>query len=335
MCSGVRRRYSAAVPEYMRDRPKDMVQKCEVRRIAGELIDVSKVKELGDGFYEVQAESSYFPHRVSLDPMCTCMDFQRHLYPCKHIYAVLSKYGKSFTDLPREYTDSPWFKLDHHVMSVSVLNDSRQSITSVCPDAGHGEYSETLVPDSNIQNENSVHQSLNPFPKKVKLTTTTANSCREMLKELSSLTYLITDITLLHGLEDKLRQTISQVKDHIETSSSGISREPETKTAGRYKPRKKQGNTRSEMKPLPKRAYPNKWTHRVGKVADCKRSRPVNIAVMSRAHQILLKAKKQSHLTSPSKTRSTESGPSQVSRIVVLNLCDLNEIYINGLNHNI
>ncbi|XP_067940123.1 uncharacterized protein [Watersipora subatra] len=209
-------------------------------------------------------------------------------------------------------------------MSVSVMNDSCQSITLVCPDAGQGDYFETLVPDPNIENENYISQPLNPFPKKVKMTTTTANNCREMLQEFSSLTYLITDIPLLHDLEDKLRQTVTQVKGHIETSSSGIGREHETKTVGRYKPRKKQGNKRGEMKPFPKRAYLNKYTHGVGKVAGCKRSRPVNIAVMSQAHQILLKAKKQSFLNLPSK-RSTESGYSKItpdySRILDPNYC--------------
>ena len=171
MCSGVRRKYSEAVPYYMRDRPKEMVQKCMARMSAGDAIQLTKVKEKENGIYEVEAESTSTPYCVTLDPSCTCHDY------------------------------------DHHPVSLQAY---LCSATTAKPEQG-------------------INPKLDPLLRKQKTTLSAATYCREMLKELISLTYKVQAVEYLENFGCLLGLKVKEIKDRVETG--GITLEPGSQSA--------------------------------------------------------------------------------------------------------
>lgn len=307
MCSGSRRRYSDAVPVYMRNRPKDMVQKCETRRLAGmEMAD--KVERTEGGIYRVQSESGLDPYTVTLDPSCTCLDYQQHSYPCKHVYAALFYEGKTFMQLPPKYTGSPWFCLDYHVMSLtpeSSVADGDTISASHCS-TNSANITPLESPMEASDGPAPTDFPLATLPKKAKVSLTVATECRELLRQLSSKTYLVADQSVLSSLVETLKQQLKYLNSKIDSSEDGLPYDPNRKRGGRYMAKRTKTDS-SKLRPpistLPKRSTSSKWAGRVGVSAD--RNRPVKIPgnTLTRARKILQKAM-QLNLQSTSKSAS-------------------------------
>lgn len=288
MCSGMRRKYSSEVPDYMRNRPKDMVQKCQTRRVDGEQLS-QKVTKADGGAYWVQGESKVDPYKVTLDPSCTCLDYQKHLYPCKHIYGVLHAEGLTFMDLPLEYTSSPWFSLDYHVMSLTpadITSPSEESqpadVEPASPD------SPPLAPDMAV----GFGCETTELPKKAKVPSTTATECRELLRILASKTYLVADVDVLCSLSENLSNQLAIINKAIPANEEGLPYESNVKKAGRYAKRKQPTPkpNQSQQSKLPKRSLGSRWTGRVGVTAEL--CRPVNVSLtLTRARKILSRSK--------------------------------------------
>lgn len=239
MCSSLRRKYGAKIPSYMHNRPKVMGQHCKKRLEEGRLMveDTARLDD-EDGRYTVQSQATADVYKVSLtEPSCECKDYQRSLYPCKHIYAVLFSEGKTFMDLPAAYVNSPWFQLDYKIMSLGSVISQPQPGEFGSKDHCEAEYPETE--DAHVEMEMQGVETLDELPKPMRVQLTTASECRELLRQLTSLSYKVTDDQLLRDLCQSLHASIATLNSHCECGEDGLQKEPGTKTSGRYPARRK------------------------------------------------------------------------------------------------
>lgn len=108
------RQYAKRIPTFMRDRPQLFVKHCMDRygKINNDMIE----KKEGSKFH-VQSETSSDIYVCDMGiPRCSCLDFKKYNWPCKHLLAVMlhyEAYGWDF--LPVSYTTQPCFTIDMDV----------------------------------------------------------------------------------------------------------------------------------------------------------------------------------------------------------------------------
>ena len=135
--------------------------------------------------------------RVSFtEPKCECYDWARNYMPCKHLFAVLCVGLAVWDDLPPAYTNSPWLSLDPE--AVSVLTPTSQSTS----DAVQGTVSMAVRPDCTTCRP-CASPRLQPKAKSL------SSSCRELGRQVCSLTYLTTN-------EDALAYTLQQLQNCVD-----------------------------------------------------------------------------------------------------------------------
>ena len=135
------RAYSEQVPEYLRGRPPALIEHCLSR------LQKAKKKFTADSFitcddvngiFTIKGESSI--HHVDFgvandQPSCTCGDWSRSHFPCKHFFAVLLyKPNWSWDSLPKSYLNGPYLCADTDALSqVSMLVASTNEDKTAAP----------------------------------------------------------------------------------------------------------------------------------------------------------------------------------------------------------
>ena len=143
-------------------------------------------------------------------PSCQCEAWKRTLLPCKHLVAVFENFEEfGWNSLPAIYTSSPYFNLDYDV------------IDSVPSDKSNGE----VVADEvySITDDDVI---MSELPVKRYAKRTKASSCREVLGQIKSLTYVVNDIEVLDTLEDQLKSLLELLEKNA-PNDNGIVMEPQ------------------------------------------------------------------------------------------------------------
>ncbi|XP_072315590.1 uncharacterized protein [Eucyclogobius newberryi] len=112
---------SRVVPDYLKNRPKDMVDHIMERIDAH--FPADKVQVVSETARRYQATSEDGECHYSLwlgsdsrPPYCSCFDWKRHRLPCKHMCAVLRTPNAGWDQLGKCYRDNPIFQLDAAVI---------------------------------------------------------------------------------------------------------------------------------------------------------------------------------------------------------------------------
>lgn len=91
---------------------------------------------------------------------------------------------------------------------------------------------EDPVPSEDTHAEREMAEArLDPLPKPLRVQLTTASDCRELLRQLTSLSYKVTDVQILRDLSQTLHSSIATLSSHCDCGEDGLHKEPGTKTA--------------------------------------------------------------------------------------------------------
>ena len=227
--------YNKGIPSYLHDRPREFVLHCLERREIALGSDLSGITCQGKGLFSVMSLTNnfsecyevYFGNENEM-PKCSCYDWGKTGYLCKHFFAVFEKFPSwSFYALSSIYIDSPFLNLDKTVIPLLKEN--------TLPDATPAEKQNETV--SNLEEPNEINEStsinLQPLPSQARRKTTTAAIFREYLKEVRDLSYLVeNEDTLCEAL--RYLTNIRRLLQGATPKESGISLEP-TKVGSKRK----------------------------------------------------------------------------------------------------
>ena len=176
-------------------------------------------------------------------PSCDCHDWKKHHWPCKHFIAIFQhKPEWGWDSLGSGYCQSPMFCIDEQcIAAIDIPEQDQVSLE------GFMEINEDhpCVPSENAKQS--------PSPGTIQDTdlsisdtsrSKTARSCREIMHEISSMTYLCTEEEALRDLQENLRVLRERLQSSIRSdhglflTSAGSTVCPKKKKKEKSKPTK-------------------------------------------------------------------------------------------------
>ena len=126
-------------------------------------------------------------------PHCQCPDWAQNLLPCKHFLAVMREHPAwNWSKFPRQYGRSPFITLDDFIVSkVRPPNENVEALQEV---------------DISSQMDFKELPTLKPNHR------SKATACREVLKEMKSLTYVVYDEEVLIEVTSALEDIMAKLK---------------------------------------------------------------------------------------------------------------------------
>lgn len=170
------KKISNVIPIFLHGRPETFVKHIYDRFvIAQNIYSEKRINKLTllEHQFEVQSENGSNVYVVDFTvPSCTCLDFEKYHWPCKHLCAVFIYVpGYSFNDLPEKFKNN-----------VYISADPRYSITSP-----REEISTIIVQNTT----NATTEQKNIKAKNIENDINLPIQSREILKKITDLTYLI------------------------------------------------------------------------------------------------------------------------------------------------
>ena len=238
-------------------------------------------------------------------PRCTCKEFQRKKWLCKHFFVVFKCLPEwTFDRLPGEYTKNPFITLDDRILSPIIASytqqaedassenqtaqwdqpDLAQSVDESPHDSNPDMTAEVMdehsrpVSFSGSVNKKEERDQANPLEEQ--------KACRERLQWIRDKTYLVQDTKVLTRVRSLLDSIILDMQENLATEK-GVPLEPEK----RRKPIKKARG--AKYLPLSKRKGRNKFSRRAGtKATVMRKTYMVNVPVTAPKTSELTNAKK-------------------------------------------
>ncbi|XP_013412961.1 uncharacterized protein LOC106175477 [Lingula anatina] len=273
--AGYYRKYDATVPSYLQNRPEFFTKHCMGRIASASYLEDREeaIFVVGPGKYQIQSETKHgYWHTFTFGtgevaPSCTCQDWQLNGLPCKHLFGLLCFKGESWDQLPANYRNSPFFTIDEEVLFKST------KITPNNTDPGNYEV-HVNVPSSNLPEIPTPM-----FPKQTEL-----SQCHDLLAQIKSKTYLVTDGEAIRHTNEKLKTILQKLQESI-SNESGVDLRPSPAKKRRLQLKKKPG-TKPEAKECVQSHLPIRpgkrcvQSGRVGHKAEMmKRQNGINLAL--------------------------------------------------------
>ena len=212
---------------------------CCQRLTHAQSITKEDITQEGDGQFLVKSQSdnkiSYHVHfgDCSNMPSCTCPDWQRHHWPCKHFVAIYKHFPEwGWEAMSPYYSSSPYFQIDPNVVpplsskgcsstDCTIMQDSTQKEK----EKGSKEYSSKCTSSTKrpVAHEDS-EKKAEVAGKSSKQSVSVQNEgrcCRELLKEIRDLTYLCADGGALESLKQDLQKALGNFRPLV-PSENGI-----------------------------------------------------------------------------------------------------------------
>ena len=257
-------------------------------------------------------------------PSCQCLDWQKHRLPCKHFCAIFQHTQWKWESLSLLYKNNPLFCLDDFCFTcIGSMNDHKLPENKQTQCNNKNENCEVIdcadgkseVPDISYHNDalDNGHtqikfdqhngEGFTELPSRnVFRTTQHKKKCREILKQLTSATYLLKDISSIQDLEQSLCKIWEDVKESLPSDCNGLALETNDKPKCKRKatsPTEENKSARKKRKiQLPKGKYgrpKHRYTGRVGQTAEMlRKTYKVNIPVKSFNESTLLKKENNS-----------------------------------------
>ena len=121
--SSAYRQYNSHLPRWLHNRLRQFITHCCQRLTHAQSITKEDISQEGDGQFLVKSQSdnkiSYHVHfgDCSNMPSCTCPDWQRHHWPCKHFVAIYKHFPEwGWEAMSPYYSSSPYFQIDPNVV---------------------------------------------------------------------------------------------------------------------------------------------------------------------------------------------------------------------------
>ena len=193
--SSLYRKYNDDVPQYLRNRPRRLIDDMRKKMISLESGVVAAVEMKSDGVFLVSARGSRPPHEVvfgdeSTCCSCTCMSFQRTQLLCTHFCAVFRALPDwSFDRVSPIYTQSPLLTLDEDILQAGA---------------------------SSLQNSmvESTKQKL-ASPSRPKQLKSEKQKARMLLRSLFEMTYRVSDVSVMQNLVERLEPIRKEMSEHL------------------------------------------------------------------------------------------------------------------------
>ena len=256
-CSSSYRKYNESIPPFLHNRPRQFVDHCKDRLVSSESIQETSINRDAD-VYIISSHGRKY--RLSFGdpetmPFCECKDWDRFQLPCKHFMAVIqSNHEASWESIPVFYRESPFFTLDE-----SILFSSQATLQDHALELGH--------PEEDISVEGNVV--FKDVPRRVHVPRSKAASCRELLSEIKSLSYIIYDEDVLETLHSELLSALDELREAAPQDNGLLLSHPFRVTR---KPEEMFTNNQKRFKRIPvAKSRKGKFTGRVGIGAEEKR----------------------------------------------------------------
>ncbi|XP_065677664.1 uncharacterized protein LOC105850732 [Hydra vulgaris] len=201
------RLYNSNLPKWLCNKPENFTRHC-IEKI-GLVKDCNNLKitfhenSKNKQMYEVKSFTSAKSYIVTIGgqdtkfPDCQCIEWKKTLMPCKHMVAIFQHCdGVSWDLLPDSYRLSPYFCLDN---SVIYGNEScHEEESNICFEDNLSETQGHVILE-NVQNK--------IYPKQ-----TNASSCRDILSQIKTLSYLVYDEIVVKSLKFKLQEILNELQ---------------------------------------------------------------------------------------------------------------------------
>ena len=257
------------VRPYMQNKPLRVINHMS-KRLGRAIVEIAK-ENIIEALPSKEDEKEYYVmgrtgvYIVSLGnvlryPSCTCDDWFHYKLPCKHMLAIIELVDNiSWECFSYKYRSSQFLNLDREIVPVADVGPM-QSVN--LEDAGF-----TAVDD---RKEDKFFPIKNDDEKSKAHLSQGQGQCRDILKELTDMTYLISDHKVMNDLLETLTEARDKFKE-ILPSENGI-------TLERNASEKRCSKAYSRL-PKPKR----KISSRVGEAAErSKQAAEINIPIKKR-----------------------------------------------------
>lgn len=296
-CFSGYRRYSNAVPVYLHDRPRPFVLHCMDRlHSAADTLSSHIIQSSSQaGVFSVRSQTEKAvtyevcmgEHAETL-PQCSCYDFQKTKWPCKHFFSVFEHFPQwCFSKLPMTYIGNPFITLDTHVLpgAESRKDERLQDENSTCQETKPRAPEFETLQSSHEGGEEQVAEAVADIKKHVKnvnkhngpansVLLEEQTSCRERLQLIKDKTYLVQDTTVLSRVRGLLDDIISELRKAMVTEK-GIPLQQASQLP-------KKVPQRSQYLSLKKRKGKKKFSGRSGlKASIMRKTYQVNVPVTS------------------------------------------------------
>ncbi|XP_078495388.1 uncharacterized protein LOC113474043 isoform X2 [Ciona intestinalis] len=258
------RLYKVVTPSYLHNRPQHVVHHC-MKRICNALaISFNDIVRVDTSSFTVRSSCGILMYDVYLGnesdfPRCTCPDFKYYFLPCKHMFAIFSKYNDvSWASLPTWYTDSVYITLDREVITTLGFSGTSKDPTAESTDTTTPEHIElSLVDPVEIPKAKpTLLSSDDNKPSK--------QTIKQMVERINRITNILYDVAsqqallLLHSVEQNLVKSCRH-EEGIRVSKPPLS----------LKTKKRKLPSSFVCDELPrKHPKPNKYQGRHGSVAN-------------------------------------------------------------------
>ncbi|KAL9978130.1 hypothetical protein ACROYT_G015617 [Oculina patagonica] len=266
------------LPQFLVNRPRQVVAHVMNRWESD--VSPEHVSMSSPGLFSVKSASCRQPYEVRYGddktlPHCQCTDWKRFRLPCKHMCACMKAFPGQWgwEQLGSKYTSNPLFNLDEMVIfgPPEVPNSKRGSTSST---------SECVPVEEDMNpSDNDVDQFEPLLPRKGHGKSALRLRCRNALKEITSLTFLIKNKKFLECLADDLNQVLRKAKDfvpqeggiHVIIESPKKSKKRKTVNVSKGEPPQKKKSNILDVKQAKYGRKKHPFTNRVGQHADSMR----------------------------------------------------------------
>lgn len=188
-CLSIMRAYDSKVPAYLHNRPSDFVRHC-MRRLPPTIDEIraDAITQADEETFTVQSGQTQYIVKVSSPvPSCSCVDYDRHYLPCKHMLSIMQHHGWNI--IPQSYRQFPLFILDEQVVGCTAEQPELVSVDTVTSQQGTSAEVET---DTGLTNVARLQSQL-----------------RQTVAHLSSMSYDLQDEQLLSGMIARVQQEVN------------------------------------------------------------------------------------------------------------------------------
>lgn len=216
--SNMYRSYKDIVPEYLQDRPRNIILHCLDRQATSmqykeeDIVDVDAdcgvFKVIKDNKYERTVDFGYRSTTSVLS--CNCLDWEKFHLPCKHFFAVFRlRPSWTWNRLPQHYLKSAYLSLDN-----KALKDFYE------------EPSPIITAENDYTSDNDLGANFKETlpSKKVVSVFQQAQKTRVTLKMIETLTYSCQDSEKLAEINSKLEDIFNDMKVNMNHSEGLIIR---------------------------------------------------------------------------------------------------------------
>ena len=271
-----------------------MVRHCLDRIIKAKNADKTGITQVpaSEGIFKCRSFTEGVKDVYKLDfgdavrmPSCTCEDWRKSAYPCKHFFAVFMKYPEwGWNRLSPSYRTSPFLTLDEEITQSTETVETDVIFEDIIPDI-----MEHSLPD---ESSSSVPPPL-PVPIPSLPRQSTLRSCKESLKQLQELSFLLKDETTLADMVHDLKEVAAKYQQFVETED-GLPLRPEGEQVWKEK---------FKCNPLPQKKKKQKVSKRVGVVEE-RRQRQIKEAaeqlsiansIIKQAHEVTVETVEVDH----------------------------------------